>query len=226
MKSNWTTSTFKKVDGSFTTKEIAMKKIVLMLCVFSATLPLYSQETKQSKPEESIVRVFVEISPFLAAFELVSVASGLEFSRYQMGVGFTKGSHLFSHALNETTFKNYGTLHFLHNQSEEIFIKRYFKESRKGLYLGLLFNLTHWEVQNHDQDISVNKVGKYLTTYVGYRWFPLKNSVFYLEPNFGISARLNGVDLTQVGNQSFSFLQPPFELTPNVLMGAIFKLKK
>jgi hypothetical protein len=204
-----------------------MKKIILVFCFLVTTIQSYSQDTIKKEPTTKDFRAFAEFSPFLAAFQLVSVSAGAEFSNYQIGASFTKGTHHFSHGLNKTTFSNFGSLHFLHNQSEEIFVKRYFKKSRKGFYVGLLLNLTHWEVQNQEEDIYVNTIGKYLTTYVGYRWFPFKNNdVFYLEPNFGVSARLNGKELTRVGNQSFSFLQPPLELTPNVLIGVRFKLKK
>jgi hypothetical protein len=204
-----------------------MKRMAFILCVLAARAQSYAQGVAQPEPTKTDFKVFAEFSPFLAAFQLVSVGGGVEFSRYQIGASFTKGTHHFTHGLSATTFADFGTLHFLHNQTEEIFVKRYFKKSRQGLYVGLLFNLTHWEVQNHEQDIYVNTIGKYLTSYVGYRWFPFKNNdIFYVEPNFGVSVRLNGSELTKVGNQSFSFLQPPFELTPNVLIGARFKLKK
>jgi hypothetical protein len=204
-----------------------MKRIAFILCVLAATAQSYAQGVVQPEQTKTDFKVFAEFSPFLAAFQLVSVGGGVEFSRYQIGASFTKGTHHFTHGLSTTTFADFGTLHFLHNQTEEIFVKRYFKKSRKGVYIGLLLNLTHWEVQNHDQGIYVNTIGKYLTSYVGYRWFPFKNNdIFYVEPNFGVSVRLNGSELTKVGNQSFSFLQPPVELTPNVLIGARFKLKK
>jgi hypothetical protein len=204
-----------------------MKKLAFAFCLLAIVVKSYSQDINKKEPSKNDLKVFAEFSPFLAAFQLVSISAGVEFSNYQMGATFTKGNHHFSHGLNKTTFANFGTLHFLHNQSEEIFVKRYFKKSRKGLYIGLLFNLTHWEVQNHEQEIYKNTIGKYLTTYVGYRWFPIKNNdIFYVEPNFGVSARLNGKEFKQVGNQSYTFLQPPLELTPNIFIGARFKLKK
>jgi hypothetical protein len=204
-----------------------MKQIAFALCFLATTIQAYSQELGPKEPSKNDFKVFAEFSPFLAAFQLVSVSAGVEFSHYQVGATFTKGTHHFSHGLNKTTFSDFGSLHFLHNQSEEVFVKRYFKKNRKGLYVGLLANLTHWEVQNHEQEIYVNSIGKYLTAYVGYRWFPFKNNdIFYIEPNFGVSARLNGKEFTQVGNQSFSYLQPPLELTPNMFIGARFKIKK
>lgn len=204
-----------------------MKKVTLIFSLLFTTFLSYSQSVIKKESTKKDFKVFAEFSPFLAAFKLVSISGGIEFSNYQIGATFTKGSHHFAHSLSTTTFKDFGTLHFLHNQSEEIFVKRYFKKNRKGLYVGLLFNLTHWEAQNHSQNIDVNTIGKYLTTYVGYRWFPFKNNdIFYLEPNLGVSTRLNGKEFTQVGNQSFSYLQPPFELTPNIFIGARFKFKK
>jgi hypothetical protein len=204
-----------------------MKKIVLALCFLATTVLSHSQGINKKEPSKNDFKVFAEFSPFLAAYRLVSISGGVEFSNYQMGATFTKGNHHFAHGLSKTTFANFGTLHFLHNQSEEIFVKRYFKKSRKGLYVGLLLNLTHWKVENHEQDMYKNTIGKYLTTYVGYRWFPFKNNdMLYVEPNFGVSARLNGKEFKQVGNQSYTFLQPPFELTPNIFIGARFKLRK
>jgi hypothetical protein len=204
-----------------------MKKVVFTLFILTLVFQSFSQEAIKKESSDKDLRVFAEFSPFLAAFQLVSVSGGVEFSKYQIGATYTKGNHNFGHALSETTFADFGSLHFLHNQSEEIFIKRYFKQSRKGLNVGLLLNLTHWEVQNLEQKVNVNTIGKYLTAYASYRWFPFKNNdIFYIEPNLGVSTRLNGKEFTKVGNQSFTFLQPPFELTPNVLMGARFKLRK
>jgi hypothetical protein len=194
-----------------------MKKIALLVCFLATALQLFAQDIIKKDSKKRDIMGFAEFSPFLAGFQLVSINAGVEFSRFQAGGTFTKGTHLFSHGLNKTTFANYGTLHFLHTQSEEIFVKRFFKKTRKGVYLGMLLNLTHWEVENREQNIFKNTIGKYFTTYAGYRWFPFqkKNDIFYVEPNFGISARLNGKEFTQVGNQSFSFLQPPLELTHN-----------
>jgi hypothetical protein len=204
-----------------------MKKIKLLFLFLLAITASNAQDASNKAPNKNNPQVFAEFSPFLAVFQLVSISAGAEFSKYQVGLSFSKGTHNFTHGLSKTTFSNFGTLHFLHNQSEEIFVKRYFKDSRKGVYLGLLFNLTHWEAQNNEQKVNVNTVGKYLTTYVGYRWFPFKKyNMFYVEPNIGASFRLNGKEQTQVGNQSFSYLQPPVELTPNVLMGARFNLRK
>lgn len=205
-----------------------MKKVFICVCLLLGTLQSYSQTVPVAEHKNNDIKFFAEFSPFLAAFQLVSIGAGIEACNYQFGASFTKGNHHFSHGLNKITFENFGDLHFLHHQSEEIFVKRYFKKDRSALYLGLLFNLTHWEVQNHSEGINKNIIGKYLTTYAGYRWFPFRkqNDVFYIEPNVGISTRLNGSDFTQVGNQSFSFLQPPFELTPNMYMGARFKIGK
>jgi hypothetical protein len=206
---------------------MTMKKTTLALCFLAITIQSYSQDIIQKEPIKNDFKVFAEFSPFLAAFNLISINAGVEFRKYQVGISFTKGDHNFSHGLNKSTFKNFGDLHFLHNQSEEVSVKRYFKDTRKGLYIGLLLNLTHWEVQNHTENVSVNKIGKYATIFSGYRWFPpfKNNDVFYIEPNFGVSVRLNGDDYTKVGTQSFIFNQP-FELTPNIYMGARFKFKK
>jgi hypothetical protein len=204
-----------------------MKKVILITLGMFAINYLNAQTETNIQSNKNNIQPFVEFSPFLAGFQLLSVSAGVEYSKYQIGLSFSKGTHNFTHGLSKTTFSNFGTLHFLHNQSEEIFVKRYFLETRKGLYIGLLFNLTHWEAQNDAQKIYVNTVGKYLTTYTGYRWFPLKKyNMFYVEPNLGVSFRLNGKQQTTVGNQSFSYLQPPIELTPNVLMGARFNLAK
>jgi hypothetical protein len=204
-----------------------MKRITFALCFLAITIQSYAQDNATKQTTKNDFKVFAEFSPFLAAFNLVSINAGVEFKKYQVGVSFTKGYHHFSDGLNKSTFKNFGDLHFLHDQSEEISVKRYFKDSRKGLYIGLLLNLTHWEVQNQTENVSVNKIGRYATIFSGYRWFPSfkNNDVFYIEPNFGVSARLNGDDFTKVGTKSFIFNQP-FELTPNIYMGARFKLKK
>lgn len=204
-----------------------MKKAVISLFLLVQAGIIFSQVEPKTTASKHNLKAFAEFSPFLAFFKLVSVGGGIEFCEYQAGFSFSKGDHHFSHGLSKTTFANFGDLHFLHYQTEEIYLKRFFNSERKGFYAALLLNLTHWKVQNHEEGIYKNVIGKYLTTYTGYRWFPFnkKNSVFYLEPNFGVSVRLNGKDFTQVGEQSFTFLQPPFELTPNILMGARFRIK-
>jgi hypothetical protein len=202
-----------------------MKKLAFIICLIATTTNSYSQVDTKKETSKNGFQYYAEFSPFLAAFSLVSINAGVEFRKYQIGVSFTKGNHHFSHGLNKSTFKNFGDLHFLHNQSEEVSIKRYFKDNRKGLYIGLLLNLTHWEVQNQAENVSVNKIGKYATIFTGYRWFPpfKNNDIFYIEPNFGVSVRLNGDDYTEVGTKSFTFNQP-FELTPNIYMGARFRI--
>jgi hypothetical protein len=201
-------------------------KNILLLCVIISTQVNAQSTLKPFNSKD--VQAFAEFSPFLAGFQLVSISAGVEFNKWQMGASFSKGTHHFTHGLSKTTFANFRNLHFLHNQSEEIFVKRYFKADRSNFYVGALFNLTHWEAQNEAQKVYVNTVGRYFTIYGGYRWFPYKkkNNIFYIEPNFGISTRLNDNSVTQVGDQSFSYLRPPFELTPNVLAGARFNLMR
>jgi hypothetical protein len=61
------------------------------------------------------------------------VVAGLETNRYQFGINFLVGNHLFSHAFNEVTFVNFGDLHFIHIRSEDIIFKAYLKNRIKVL---------------------------------------------------------------------------------------------
>lgn len=201
-----------------------MKKLLIATALLFAC----AQLNAQTKFEARNPKIFVEFSPFLAAFNLVVVGGGVEWDKYSAGVAYTTGRHHFSHSLNKITFQNFGDLHFLHNRSEDIFVKRYFNNDRTGFSVSALFNLTHWEAQNHAEDIAKNITGTYATLNGSYRWFPFQKYI-YIEPIFGVSYNSSSKETVVVGTQSFNFNKQPFELTPEIKIGTrinLFKPKK
>ena len=205
-------------------KSYKMKKLLIATAILFAS----AQANAQTKFEDTNPKVFVEFSPFLAAFNLVVIGGGLEWNKYSVGVAYTTGHHHFTHDLNVVTFQNFGDLHFLHTRSEDIFVKRYFNTNRTGFSVSALFNLTHWEVENHDEDKTKNITGVYGTLNGSYRWFPFQKYV-YIEPILGVSYNFSGKETVAVGTESFNFNKQPFEITPEIKIGTrinLFKAKE
>ena len=193
--------------------------------IIVAIFCLCFEANAQRKFEDTNPKIFVEFSPFLAAFNLVVISGGLEWDKYSVGVAYTGGQHHFTHSLNEITFQNFGELHFLHNRSEDIFVKRYFNNDRTGFSVSALFNLTHWDVENHDENITKSITGVYGTLNGSYRWFPFQKYI-YIEPILGVSYNFSNKETIAVGTQSFNFNKQPFEITPEIKIGTRINLYK
>ena len=199
-----------------------MKKLFIAIAI----LCVCQQVNAQKKFEDKNPKVFVEFSPFLASFNLVTIGGGLEWDKNTFGATYTKGHHQFSHYLNTITFVTAGNFEYLHTSSEDIFFKRFFNTDRHGFNVGALLNLTHWEVKNLKDDSKKNVTGVYGTLNLGYRWFPFQKYV-YIEPTFGVSYNFRNNINNQIGNDSFKFV--PIELTPEIKIGTrinLFKPKK
>ena len=201
-----------------------MKKLLITFAIFLVCQNINAQK----KFEDRNPKIFVEFSPFLATFNLVVVGAGLEWDKYSAGLVYTTGNHQFSHSLNKVTFQNFGTLQFLHNRSQDFFVRRYFNNDRTGFSIGALFNLTRWEVQNNAENKFKNITGVYGTLSGSYRWFPYQKYV-YVEPILGVSYNFANKTTTTVGSKSFNFNKQPFEITPEIKIGTrinLFKKKK
>jgi len=199
-------------------------KTIIMWCVYLGGLGIVSAQLIEKDGDIKPPTVYVEFSPFLSGFDLVSAGAGFEWSRFQTGAAFTFGDHHFDKTLKDITFKNYGDLEFLHYQSEDVSFKVFLNQRRTNFYLGGLMNFTHWKVKDETNNLEDKITGAYVTLYTGFRWFPFKK-IFYIDPNVGISANISSKRERFVGSKRYQFNDNFIEFTPNIQAGVRFILR-
>jgi hypothetical protein len=205
-------------------KILNMKNYLLMICML-ITCHLSAQSTNSKLTFRDKAQVYAEVSGLQAIYNLVSVGAGLEINRYQFGINFLAGNHLFSHAFNEVTFVNYGDLHFVHNRSEDIIFKAYLNKSRKGAYAGMLLNFLHWDVNDHVTKLVQPIATTYVVPYIGYRLFPFKE-YFYIDASVGLAYNFRAGQSETIGTKTYSFNKTGLEFSPNFSIGKRFSLRK
>ena len=138
-----------------------MRNIAIFICAIVFATKSHSQVETKKEPSnnDKKMALYLEYSPLLQLVNISSFNAGVEFKRFQIGLNLQLGSHDLSHELTETTFENYGDLHFHHYRSESILFKAFLKESRKGLYAASFMQAIHWDVEDHANGNSEKLTG-------------------------------------------------------------------